>query len=191
MKKGILFIISGPSGCGKGTICAEILEKSKDIEESISVTTRKPRSHEVNGENYFFINDNEFEGLVKDNMLLEWAEFCGNKYGTPKQYVMDKLGNNKDVLLEIEVQGALQVKGKFDKSVLIFLMPPSLELLRVRIEGRNTETKEIIDMRMERAKEEVKMTDKYDYIVVNDDLNTAIEDVFAIMRSEHLKSCRM
>lgn len=191
MKTGILFIISGPSGCGKGTICSEILNSSGNIEESISVTTRTPRSHEVNGKNYFFIDNNEFENLVKDNALLEWAEFCGNKYGTPKKYVMDKLGNNKDVLLEIEVQGALQVKQKFEKSVLIFLMPPSLEELRKRIEGRNTEKKEIIDMRMERAKEEVKMIDKYDYIVINDDLKTAIDDVFAIMRSEHLKSCRM
>ena len=189
MKEGVLLIMSGPSGCGKGTICKALINRLP-VEVSISATTREPRGKEVDGVNYFFKSHEEFNEMIENDMLLEYAEFCGNKYGTPKQYVSDKLKKGKDVLLEIEVCGALQVKEKFPEAVLVFLMPPSMEELRRRIDGRKTETKEVIEVRMKKASDEVKMINKYDYVVVNDKLNTAVEEVIAIIRAEHLKANR-
>lgn len=190
MAEGILFILSGPSGCGKGTVCKELLKVNQQLQLSISVTTRKARSHEQEGVNYFFKSQKEFKDMIENNKLLEWATFCDNSYGTPRDYVEQQLAAGNDVMLEIEVQGALQVKAKFPEAKLIFLMPPSLEELKKRIELRGTETKDVIDMRMVRAKEEVRLTDKYDYIVLNDRLEDAVNDVLTVMRAEHLKASR-
>lgn len=190
MADGILFILSGPSGCGKGTVCKQLLKRNKQLQLSISVTTREARSHEKEGINYFFKSQQEFQNMIENNMLLEWATFCNNSYGTPREYVTKQLAEGKDVMLEIEVQGALQVKSKFPEAKLIFLMPPSLIELRKRIEQRGTETENIIDMRLKRAEEEVQLIDKYDYIVLNDSLDEAVNDVLTVMRAEHLRASR-
>ena len=191
-EKGLLIVLSGPSGVGKGTVRKEIFSQP-DIafEYSISMTTRNPRPGEVNGVDYFFKSKEEFEALIEQGKLLEYAEFVGNYYGTPVDYVRETLDAGKDVFLEIEVQGARQVREKFPDGLFIFLMPPSLSELKNRIVTRGTETEEIINNRMTVAREEIEMMSLYDYVVENDRVELAVERIKAIVTAEHCRRERL
>lgn len=190
-KKGLLIVVSGPSGAGKGTICKKILELNNDIKLSISATTRLPRKGEVNGKNYYFITKESFEEMIQRDTLLEYAKVYDNYYGTPDKYVIENLEKGKDVLLEIDIVGALKVKEKFKDAILIFILPPSLEELRNRIVGRGTETEKDIQKRYGSAIEEIEQVIKYDYAVINDDAKRATDDIEAIIRAERCKVARM
>lgn len=182
-KNGLLVIVSGPSGAGKGTVVSELI-KYNNYALSTSVTTRTARNGEIDGVHYFFRSNQEFEKMIEENQLLEYAKFCEHYYGTPIFYVEEQLKKGKNVILEIEVQGALQVKEKFKDAILIFLTPPNIMELRKRLEKRATETKEKIDMRMKRAKEEIKLINKYDYIVINNVVSEAVLDIDNIVNTE-------
>lgn len=191
-EKGLLIVLSGPSGVGKGTVRKEIFsEPDTAFEYSISMTTRKPRAGEVDGVDYFFKTKEEFEELIRQEKLLEYAEFVGNYYGTPVDYVRETLAAGKDVFLEIEVKGAKQVREKFPDGLFIFLMPPSLTELKNRIVTRGTETEDIIHNRMLSAREEIEMMKLYDYIVVNDQVEHACERIKAIVMAEHCRRERV
>ncbi|MBM7552816.1 guanylate kinase [Thalassobacillus pellis] len=190
-EKGILFVLSGPSGVGKGTVRKSLFEQSTDLSYSISMTTRGPREGETDGVDYFFKSRDEFEKLIAEGKLLEHAEYVGNYYGTPREYVEETLEQGKDVFLEIEVQGALQVKENFPQGVFIFLIPPSLEELKDRIVSRGTETEEKVKNRLHTAREEIEMMDAYDYVVVNDQVDNAVSKVKSIVVSEHCKRERV
>jgi len=185
-------VLSGPSGVGKGTV-RKALFNQEDIQfqYSVSATTRNPREGEVNGVDYFFKMREEFERMIANNELLEWAEFVGNYYGTPIAYVEQTLQQGKDVFLEIEVQGALQVKKAFPEGVFIFLAPPSLSELKSRIVGRGTETEDVIHNRLTVAKEEIEMMDAYDYVVENDEVQLACDRIKAIVVGEHCRRERV
>ena len=183
-KKGILAIISGFSGAGKGTVVNRLLEK-ENYAVSISATTRAPRQGEIDGKNYFFKTRDEFENMIENNQLIEYAEYVGNYYGTPKDYVFQKLDEGYDVILEIEMQGALKVKEKFPETALIFITPPSADELKKRLVGRGTETEEQIDKRMSRAVDECPYMDKYDYIVVNDALDECVDEMHNLLQAIH------
>lgn len=185
-KKGVLAVISGFSGAGKGTIMKELIGKYPYF-LSVSATTRKPREGEVDGREYFFHTRAEFEHMIAEGELIEWAEYVGNYYGTPKKAVEQQLAEGKDVLLEIEMQGGMLVKEQFPQAVLIFITPPSYEELRNRLEGRGTESPEEIKNRLLRATEEVSYMKSYDYIVVNDDLTEAVSRVNDIITNEHYR----
>lgn len=187
MSKGQLFIISGPSGVGKDTLCSALRESNKDLVYSISATTRASREGEVHGEHYFFMTNEEFQNMIENDELLEWAEYAGNYYGTPSEFVRTKLEQGHDVILEIEVQGALKVREKFPDGVFIFLLPPSLEELKRRIERRGTETEQSIAVRMATAVEEMKLIEHYDYAIINDKIEVALAQIEAIFTAE---SCR-
>ena len=188
-KRGKLFVISGPSGAGKGTICKELMAQADPNELclSISVTTRDPRNGEQDGVHYYFITEDEFQDLLNRGGLLEFAEVYGHHYGTPKEKVIDKLNAGIDVILEIEMQGALKVRKTYPDGVFIFILPPSMAELRKRITGRGTETQEVIDLRMSKALSEIAYIDKYDYAVVNGKRDEAVERVKAIIKAEHSK----
>lgn len=191
-EKGLLIVLSGPSGVGKGTVRKALFAQDDvDFQYSISMTTRKPREGEVDGVDYFFKTREEFEQLIRENKLLEWAEYVGNYYGTPIDYVEKTLNEGKDVFLEIEVQGALQVKKAFPEGLFIFLMPPSLDELKNRIVTRGTESEDLINNRMKVAKEEIEMMHAYDYVVVNDEVEKACERIKAIVLAEHCKRERV
>lgn len=188
-KRGKLFVISGPSGAGKGTICKELMAQADPDELclSISVTTRDPRNGEQDGVHYYFITEDEFQDLLDRGGLLEFAEVYGHHYGTPKEKVIEKLNAGIDVILEIEMQGALKVRKTYPDGVFIFILPPSMAELRKRITGRGTETQDVIDLRMSKALSEIAYIDKYDYAVVNGKLDEAVERVKAIIKAEHSK----
>lgn len=188
-KKGKLFVISGPSGAGKGTICKELMAQADPGELclSISVTTRAPRSGEQDGVHYYFLTEEEFSDLLEKGGLLEFAEVYGHHYGTPKEKVIEKLNAGIDVILEIEMQGALKVRKSYPDGVFIFILPPSMAELRKRITGRGTETQEAIDYRLSQALSEIAYIDKYDYAVVNGRLDEAVDRVKAIIKAEHSK----
>ncbi len=188
--KGLLLVLSGPSGVGKGTVCKALREKMPQLVYSVSATTRAPRVGETNGVNYFFKQKSEFLHMIEQDQLLEWAEYVGNYYGTPRKFVEDTLAEGYDVILEIEVQGALQVKEKFPQGIFLFLAPPDLAELESRIVGRGTETEDSIRNRMEMARHEIELMDKYDYVVVNDEIECACEKIQAIITAEHLKKDR-
>ncbi|MCH1623838.1 guanylate kinase [Fredinandcohnia quinoae] len=191
-ERGLLIVLSGPSGVGKGTVRKAIFSKpNTKFQYSISMTTRKPREGEIDGVDYFFKSREEFEVLIKNNKLLEWAEYVGNYYGTPVDYVEQTLQDGKDVFLEIEVQGALQVRNAFPEGLFIFLAPPSLKELKNRIVTRGTESDDLILNRMRVAKEEIEMMDAYDYVVENDQVDLACERINAIVIAEHLKRERV
>ncbi|WP_042144936.1 guanylate kinase [Paucisalibacillus sp. EB02] len=190
-EKGILFILSGPSGVGKGTVRKELFERKTELRYSISMTTREIRPGEVDGVDYFYKTNDEFEKLISQGKLLEYAKFVNNYYGTPKDYVVETLDKGHDVFLEIEVQGAMQVKENFPEGVFIFLFPPSLEELKNRIVNRGTENEDVILNRLKEARNEIEMMDSYDYVVVNDDVEKAVEKVQSIIQSEHCKRERI
>jgi guanylate kinase len=191
-ERGLLIVLSGPSGVGKGTVRKELFsQEDTAFEYSISMTTRKPREGEVDGVDYFFRSREDFEELISQNKLLEWAEYVGNYYGTPVDYVEKTLSEGKDVFLEIEVQGALQVRSAFPEGLLIFLSPPSLNELKNRIVTRGTETEELINNRMKVAKEEIVMMDAYDYVVENDNVLLACDRIKAIVTAEHCRRDRV
>lgn len=187
-QQGILAVVSGFSGAGKGTLMKALLEKYDNYALSISATTRKPREGEVHGREYFFMSVDEFEALIANDQLIEHAKYVSNYYGTPRSYVEEKMAEGKDVILEIEIQGALKVKEKFPETLLIFVVPPSAEELKKRLIGRGTETMEVIEQRMNRATEEAEAMDAYDYILVNDDLNQAVESLHNLIQSQHMQA---
>jgi guanylate kinase len=191
-EKGLLIVLSGPSGVGKGTVRKAIFSQPEtEFEYSISMTTRKPRAGEVDGVDYFFKSREEFEDLIEQDRLLEYAEFVGNYYGTPVDYVRETLDSGKDVFLEIEVKGARQVREKFPEGLFIFLMPPSLNELKNRIVTRGTETDDLITNRLLSAREEIEMMDLYDYIVENDQVDLASERIISIVKAEHCRRERV
>jgi guanylate kinase len=178
--KGILMIISGPSGSGKGTVVKELV-KEDGFALSISATTRSPRRGENEGVEYFFKTEEEFKHMIEKGQLIEWANFVGHFYGTPKDYVLNKINEGKSVVLEIEVQGAEQIKELYTDAVLVFLVPPSREELEKRLVGRGTEDEETIRKRIKRASEEIKLIDRYDYVVINDKVENAVERIKKIV----------
>lgn len=185
-ERGLLIVFSGPSGVGKGTVRQEIFSTpDHKFEYSVSMTTRQKRPGEVDGVDYFFRTREEFEELIKNGQMLEYAEYVGNYYGTPLTYVNETLDKGIDVFLEIEVQGALQVKKKVPDGVFIFLTPPDLDELKDRLVGRGTDSEEVIRQRIERAKEEIALMREYDYAVVNDEVPLAAERVKRIIEAEH------
>lgn len=188
-RKGTLIVLSGPSGTGKGTVLKHFFDNYADdaVKLSISATTRLPREGETDGVNYFFVEKEKFENMVQNDMLLEWASFCGNCYGTPKAFVDENLENGCDVILEIEVQGALKVMEKRPDAAFVFIAPPSMQELKSRIVGRQTETADVIERRMETAKWEVQNISKYTYAVVNDDVDMAAKRLKTIIDAERLK----
>ncbi|MFB9279867.1 guanylate kinase [Cohnella cellulosilytica] len=187
MNKGILFVLSGPSGVGKGTVCSALRGKIPGLVYSVSATTRSPREGEQDGVNYFFKTHEQFKRMIEKDALLEYAEYVGNYYGTPREFVEKTLAEGKDIILEIEVQGAIKVREKFPEGVFIFLMPPSLNELKMRIVGRGTETQATIDHRLSVAVEEMNLLHHYDYAVVNDEIDLACGRIGAIITAEHCK----
>lgn len=187
-KRGQLYVISGPSGCGKDTIVNNLLKKNKNLWLSISCTSREPRGKEKDGVEYFFLSREEFEKEIENDGFLEYAEYAGNYYGTPKKSIEEHLNNGEDVILVIEIQGALKIKTLLPETLFIFILPPSMKELKRRLEGRGTESKEKIDKRFLRAYEEINEVGKYNYVVVNDEVKTAVEKVSAILLSE---KCRV
>jgi guanylate kinase len=186
--KGVLIVISGPSGSGKGTVLRELFNISDNIFFSISATTRKPRPDEVDGVNYCFKTKDQFLKLIENNEMLEFAEYCNNYYGTPKNNVEQKLDEGYNVILEIEVQGAMQIRNSAEYATLIFIMPPSMSELERRLRKRHTENEPIIAQRLITAKNEIKQANKYDYIVVNDDYKKAAQNIKAIITAQKLKT---
>ena len=190
-KKGILIVVSGFSGAGKGTLMRELLQRYEEkYALSISATTRQPREGEVHGREYFFLSKEEFEKMIAKDELIEYAKYVENYYGTPRNYVEQKLDEGKDVILEIEIQGALKVKEKFPDALLLFVSPPSAEELKNRLVGRGTETMEVINSRMSRAAEEAEGMENYDYLIINDTLEECVEQMHAVIQGEHLRCSR-
>ncbi len=189
-KRGILLVISGFSGAGKGTVVNRLREKYDEYALSISMTSRAPRPGDVEGETYFFVTREKFEKTIAENGLLEYAEYCGNYYGTPRAFVEQQLDLGKNVILEIEIQGATNIKKAFPESLLIFLTPPSASELERRLKGRGTETEDVIMKRLKRASEESEGMDKYDFIIVNDDLERCVEEVHKTIELAHNQPLR-
>ena len=188
--QGVLAVISGFSGAGKGTLMRALLERYDNYALSISATTRAPREGEVDGREYFFKTREEFEQMIEHDELVEYAQYVGNYYGTPKEYVFSNLKAGKDVLLEIEIQGALKVKEKFPDTLLMFVTPPSAEELKNRLVGRGTEEMSVIESRLSRAVEEAQGIEAYDYLIVNDKLDECVEEVHSIIHNEHFRVSR-
>lgn len=186
-KKGNLVIISGFSGAGKGTVVKGLMARYDCYALSVSATTRAPREGEVNGREYFFKTREEFEEMICQDALYEYAQYVSNYYGTPKAYVQEQLDAGKDVILEIEVQGALKVKEKNPKALLLFVTPPSAEELKKRLQGRGTETEEVINERMRRAADESELMDRYEYLVINDQLEKCVEEVHQLIQRERFR----
>ena len=190
-ERGILIVVSGFSGSGKGTLMKELLERYEDrYALSVSATTRKPREGEIHGREYFFLSRDEFEKMIAKGELIEYAKYVENYYGTPRDYVEKKLDEGKDVILEIEIQGALNVKKMFPDTLLLFVTPPSAEELKKRLVGRGTETMDVIESRMDRACEEAQGMENYDYLIVNDSLDRCVEEMHSIIQGEHRRSSR-
>lgn len=190
-ERGLLVVISGPSGVGKGTIRKALFQiPDNNFMYSVSMTTRKPREGEVNGVDYYFVGRDEFEQGIKDGEFLEYAEFVGEYYGTPMKPIEKQLQDGKEVIMEIEVQGALQVREKMPEAVFVFIVPPSKQALADRLTKRGTELSEVIQRRLEKAEREYNLAYKYDYIVVNDEVYNAADRIYAIIRAEHAKTER-
>lgn len=190
MEKGLLFVVSAPAGCGKDTILNELFKKTDKAGYAVSATTRAPREGEVNGVHYHFLTREDFLEKIKQGEVIEYTEYCGNFYGTLKKSVDNLVLSGKDAVLKIEVEGAMNIKKQFPDACLVFILPPSLAVLEQRLRGRGTETEDKIIERTLQAKNELKLAENYDYLVVNDDLNSAVEDVLAIFRAEKLRRGR-
>lgn len=182
-RKGILIVVSGFSGAGKGTLMKELLKRYDNYALSVSMTTRAPREGEVDGESYFFVDKETFERTIAEDGLIEYASYCGNYYGTPREYVEKCLQDGRDVILEIEIQGALKVKEKFPESLLLFVMPPSAAELKRRLEGRGTESPEVIRERLVRASEEAEGIENYEYLIINDNLDECVREMNDIINA--------
>ncbi len=191
MNRGILLVLSGFSGSGKGTVVKEVMKKYSDTYAlSISATSRQPRPGERDGIEYFFKTREEFEEMIANDELVEYAQYVSNYYGTPKAYVEEQLAAGKDVILEIEIQGALKIKEKFPETLLLFMTPPSADELKDRLVGRGTETMDVVESRLARAVEEAQGIEKYDYLIVNDDLEECVEQFHSIVSNEHYRVLR-
>ena len=186
--QGILVVVSGFSGAGKGTLMKELLKRYDNYALSISATTRAPREGETDGKEYFFVTKEQFEKMRDERKLVEYAQYVNNYYGTPKEYVEQKMAEGKDVILEIEIQGALKVKKRFPDALLLFVTPPSAEELRRRLVGRGTETLEVINARLARAAEEASGMEAYDYLLINDDLDRCVEEMHQLIQLQHRKT---
>lgn len=185
--QGILAVVSGFSGAGKGTLMKALLEKHHNYALSISATTREPREGERDGREYFFVTREKFEEMIREGELIEHAQYVNNYYGTPRQYVFQQMADGRDVILEIEIQGALKIKERFPEALLIFVMPPSADELKRRLMGRGTESMEVIDRRMHRAAEEAAGITSYDYILINDTLDACVEEMHQLIQTQHKK----
>ncbi len=183
--QGILVVVSGFSGAGKGTLIKAMLEKHHNYALSISATTRAPREGEEDGREYFFVSRDRFQQMIKEEQLIEHAKYVNNYYGTPRQYVFQQMADGRDVVLEIEIQGALKIKERFPEALLVFVMPPSAEELKRRLVGRGTESLEVIDKRMHRAAEEAAGITSYDYILINDNMDQCVEEMHQLIQMQH------
>ena len=188
--QGVLLVLSGPSGAGKGTICQKLREKRDDLSYSVSATTRAPRKGEIDGKDYFFLTTDCFKEMIANDEMLEYAEIYGNYYGTPRSYVTSILDQGKDVVLEIDPQGALQIKKRFPDAVFVFIVPPSLDELSIRIYKRGTDSEEVIKRRLSAATSELAYASKYDYIIVNDEVDKASNKVSNIIDAERNRAVR-
>ncbi len=186
MNKGKLVVVSGPSGCGKGTVLKEVLGSDDNIFYSVSATTRNPREGEINGVHYFFITKDEFLSEIASGGMLEYAEYVGNFYGTPKRKVEEELEKGKDVILEIETEGAKKIRKTVPEALFIFIAPPSVEELASRLKGRGTEPEEVINKRLETAMAELALKSDYDFIVINDEVKRASEEILEIIKKSKL-----
>lgn len=186
--KGVMAVVSGPSGVGKGTVCQYIVDNYEGFFLSVSATSRQPRPIEQDGVHYYFKTEQEFEEMIKNDELLEHAQYVGKYYGTPKAPCMEHIEKGENVILEIEVQGGMKVKSNAPDTVMIFVVPPSMEELRSRLTGRGTESADVIEQRLDRAKEELKLMEDYDYIVVNDTVESAAKQILSIIEAERLKT---
>ena len=190
-KKGILVVVSGFSGAGKGTVMKQLLDGYPNrYALSISATTRAPRTGESNGKEYFFLSEEEFEEMIREGALVEYARYVENYYGTPKEYVLQQLNQGKDVILEIEIQGALKVKAAYPDTLLLFLSPPSATELKSRLVNRGTEAASVIESRLNRAWQEAQGVEQYDYFIINDDLAECVREVHSIIQNEHARVAR-
>lgn len=187
---GLLFVVSAPAGCGKDTILNKLFERTDSAGYAVSATTRSPREGEVNGVHYHFLTRDEFERKIAENEVLEYTEYCGNYYGTLRKSVDDLLNAGKDAILKIEVEGAMNIRRMFPEACLVFILPPSWEILAERLRSRGTETEEKIAERTKQARTEVEFAKNYDYLIVNDDLDTAVDDLSAVLRAEKLRRSR-
>jgi guanylate kinase len=188
--QGLLVVISGPSGAGKGTLLKMLLERNPNIRLSVSATTRSPRDGEISGRSYFFKTVEEFKDMISKDELVEWVVYCDNYYGTPREYIEECNGQGLDVILEIDVEGAQNIKDKFPECLSVFIMPPSFSELEKRIRIRGTEEAEIIKKRLDKARKEVEFVNRYDYIIINDDIEKAVNDLNGILSTEKLKYIR-
>ena len=189
-RQGMLAVVSGFSGAGKGTVMKALLEKYDNYALSISATTRAPRPGEQDGREYFFMTDGQFEELIQNDRLIEHARYVNHYYGTPRSYVESKMAEGKDVILEIEIQGAMKIREKFPDTLLVFVCPPSMEELKNRLVGRGTETLDVINGRLRRAVEESRGMDKYDYLLINDDLEECVDTLHETIRCERMRTSR-
>ncbi len=188
-QQGILAVVSGFSGAGKGTLMKELLKRYDNYALSVSATTRQPREGEKDGEDYFFVSREYFQQMIEDGRLVEYAQYVNHYYGTPRDYVEKKMAEGKDVILEIEIQGALKVKKRFPDALLIFVTPPSAGELRRRLVGRGTETIEVINARLRRAAEEASGMEAYDYLLINDEIDACVEQMHQLITLQHSKTC--
>ncbi len=187
---GLLFVVSAPAGCGKDTILNKLFERTGSAGYAVSATTRSPREGEVNGVHYHFLTRGEFERKIAEKEVLEYTEYCGNYYGTLRKSVDELLSRGKDAILKIEVEGAMNIRRMFPEACLVFILPPSWEVLEERLRNRGTETAEKIAERTRQARTEVEFAKNYDYLIVNDDLDTAVDDLLAVLRAEKLRRSR-
>ncbi len=188
--KGLLFVVSAPAGCGKDTILNEVFKKTDKAGYAVSATTRAPREGEIDSVHYHFLSREEFEKKIAEGDVLEYTEYCGNYYGTLRKSVNDLISQGKDAILKIEVEGAMNIRKMFPEACLVFILPPSWEVLEERLRGRGTESEEVIAERSRQARTEISFADKYDYIIVNDRLDEAVDDLLSVLRAEKLRKSR-
>lgn len=185
---GMLVVVSGFSGAGKGTLMKALLNRYENYALSISATTRTPRTGEVDGKEYFFVTEEHFKDMIEKEELIEYAQYVNHSYGTPKEYVLNQMKKGKDVILEIEIQGALKVKERFPEAILLFVMPPNAQELKRRLIGRGTESMEVINARLRRASEEAQGMEAYDYILINDEIDTCVEEMHLMIQVQHKRA---